>query len=111
MAATKYGPNESTFAKFDDLATRNDVDALLAQIDELRLTLKTSVAKGTTTAPDLANVASTMVNSIAAQPVFQGFAPGTWPAGAWQTRCGGCGTVLPGGAKFCPGCGARVAST
>jgi hypothetical protein len=72
--------------------------------------MRLSVAVGSTTAPELANVASTMINSIAApQHTFQGWAPGAWAQGAWKLTCGTCGKALPSGAAFCAFCGRPVA--
>jgi rRNA maturation endonuclease Nob1 len=97
-------------AAVQDLATKNDVSNLMGRIIQLTETLKANVATGITTAPELANVASTMVNSISPQSVFTGFAPGTWAKGVLATICERCKTALPPDAAFCPGCGSRVDS-
>ena len=105
----RNSPNTvAMLAVVQELATKNDVQALMAQVTSLTDNLKAGLMVGTTTAPVRANIASTMINSITPHPVLTGFAPGTWAKGVLATLCGGCKIALPPNAAFCPQCGIKV---
>jgi hypothetical protein len=109
IVAKRYAPAALIQAeRLDDLATKNDVQTLIVEFRALSEWVTTSFLAGMTTAPQVANVASTMVNTISPQSGFTGFAPGTWAKGVLATLCSECKTALPPNAMFCPACGSRV---
>ena len=98
-------------AAVQDLATKNDVGSLMGRIVLLTERLKANVAVGTTTAPQLANVASSMVNSIALPGTFSLYSPTpSTVAGVIVNTsfCGRCGHDERLGATFCSECGSRM---
>jgi diguanylate cyclase (GGDEF)-like protein len=65
IVARRYqSPEISSMEAIQDLATKNDVNALMGQIAVLMDQLKAGVVRGATTAPDLANVASGIMNGM-----------------------------------------------
>jgi hypothetical protein len=98
--------------KLDDLATKNDVVALRDTVTGLFQTLMIGLERGSTSASEVANVGSSIVNSIAANPVvgslsFTGYAPTV----IVTARCSRCGNEERANAAFCSMCGARLGSS
>jgi hypothetical protein len=109
VVAKRYAPpGLDEVAALQDLATKNDMDGLKSHMVGLFDKLMVGMTMGSTSTSEVANVGSSMVNSIVAPGSGSLGLTGYVPTLVIASHCGNCGSEERPSAMFCSMCGQRI---